>query len=535
MGTTRNENGEIFKFTESREIRFKNLKVESDRKKSGKSWIKGAAFYAMLLTLSFSMWQCANDDFEGETVGVCPKVVLTDPVDGAINVATDQTIAASFNEKMDPQTINESTFLLKQGSTLIAGTVTFSDSTAYFDPKARLAANTIYTATITTGSRDLDGNALIKDSVWSFNTGDLPGFQVNLSSNPLIGGSTIGAGIFTLGTSTMITAESNPGYEFVNWTENGNEVSIDESFTFVVESTRTLVANFNALPGFYAILSSNPLTGGTTSGGGFYAPGATVLIKAEINPGYEFVNWTEGENVVTTDESFTYIIGSTRTFVANFNALPVNNPNGVNLGSAAAFAVLGGSGISNTGVNTSITGDAGSFPTATMNGILSGNVNGIFYVQADPIVGLAKTDLTTAYNDAQGRSLNAISLPGQIGGLTLAPGLYVNSISSGISGTGKNGILTLDAGGNADAVWIFKMGSTLVTDAGTTIVLAGNAQAKNIYWSVGSSATLGTNSIFYGNILADQSITLTTGATLYGRALTRIGAVTLDNNIIVKP
>jgi hypothetical protein len=79
------------------------------------------------------------------------------------------------------------------------------------------------------------------------------------------------------------------------------------------------------------------------------------------------------------------------------------------------------------------------------------------------------------------------------------------------------------------------MGSTLVTDSGTSIVLAGGAQAKNIYWSVGTSATLGTNSIFYGNILADQAITLTTGATLYGRALTRIAAVTLDSSTITKP
>ena len=143
--------------------------------------------------------------------------------------------------------------------------------------------------------------------------------------------------------------------------------------------------------------------------------------------------------------------------------------------------------------------------------------------------------MTTAYNDAQSRSTDAISLPGQLGGLTLAPGLYVNSSTSGISGTGPNGILTLDAGGDANAVWIFKMGSTLITDAGTSIVLAGGAQASNIYWSVGTSATLGTNSIFYGNILADQAITLTTGAVLNGRALTRIAEVTLDTNTVTKP
>ncbi|MDO9153139.1 MAG: ice-binding family protein [Paludibacter sp.] len=220
--------------------------------------------------------------------------------------------------------------------------------------------------------------------------------------------------------------------------------------------------------------------------------------------------------------------------MANF-AVIISGPPGVDLGAAGRFAILAGSGISNTGVSTIITGDVGSHPTATINGLLPGNVNGILYTVADPLVGEAKVALTNAYNDAQGRSLNAISLPGQLGGLTLAPGLYVNSSTSGISGTGANAILTLDGGGNPNSVWIFKMGSTFITDSGTSIVLAGEAQAKNIYWSVGSSATLGTNSIFFGNILADQSITLTTGATLTGRALTRIGAVTLDTNTVTKP
>ena len=152
-----------------------------------------------------------------------------------------------------------------------------------------------------------------------------------------------------------------------------------------------------------------------------------------------------------------------------------------------------------------------------------------------PIAAAAKLCLTTAFSDGQSRSKNAISLPGQLGGLTLVPGLYSNSSTSGISGTGANGILTLDAQGNANAVWIFQMGSTLTTDPATSIVLAGGAQQKNIFWIVGSSATLGTTSVFYGNILADQSITLNTGAILYGRALTRIAAVTLDDNVVTKP
>jgi len=220
--------------------------------------------------------------------------------------------------------------------------------------------------------------------------------------------------------------------------------------------------------------------------------------------------------------------------LAPASAVP-QSPAPVNLRTAGNFAILAGSGVNNIGTLTHIYGDVGSFPTATINGLIPGNVTGILYSTADTLVTLAKVDLDSAYNDAQGRSLNAISLPGQLGGLTLAPGLYVNSSSTGISGTGPNAILTLDAAGDANAVWIFKMGSTLVTDAGTSIVLAGSAKAGNIFWQVGTSATLGTNSTFYGNIMAEASITLTTGVNLYGRALTRIAMVSLDANTVTIP
>ena len=219
--------------------------------------------------------------------------------------------------------------------------------------------------------------------------------------------------------------------------------------------------------------------------------------------------------------------------LAPASAVP-QSPAPVNLRTAGNFAILAGSGVNNIGTLTHIYGDVGSFPTATINGLIPGNVTGILYSTADTLVTLAKVDLDSAYNEAQGRSLDAISLPGQLGGLTLAPGLYVNSSTSGISGTGPLGILTLDAGGDVNAVWIFKMGSTLITDPGTSIVLAGGARWENIYWSVGTSATIGTTCIFYGNILADQAISIKTGASLRGRALTRIAAVTLDFNVVDK-
>jgi hypothetical protein len=140
-------------------------------------------------------------------------------------------------------------------------------------------------------------------------------------------------------------------------------------------------------------------------------------------------------------------------------------------------------------------------------------------------------DLTTAYNDAAGRTLAPVTLAGNLGGLTLPPGLYKSTSSLSIS----SGDLTLDAQGDPNAVFIFQMASTLTTTSGRAVILSGGAKASNVFWQVGSAATLGTTSAFVGTIMADQSITLNTGATLNGRALARIGSVTLAANTVVLP
>jgi hypothetical protein len=140
----------------------------------------------------------------------------------------------------------------------------------------------------------------------------------------------------------------------------------------------------------------------------------------------------------------------------------------------------------------------------------------------------AQTNLTSAYNDAAGRTLGAVIVAGNLGGQTLAPGLYKSTSSLAISA----GDLTLDAQGQTNAVWIFQMASTLTTTSGRQVILSGGAKAANIFWQVGSSATLGTTSVFKGNILAMTAITLQTGAALEGRALARNGGVALDSNSI---
>ena len=200
----------------------------------------------------------------------------------------------------------------------------------------------------------------------------------------------------------------------------------------------------------------------------------------------------------------------------------------VSLAGASDLAVLAGSAVTNTGA-TNITGDLGLSPGSSVGGF-PGILNGTLRIN-DAIATQAKIDLTAAYNDAAGRtSTDIVTLSGNIGGLTLTPGLYKSTSSLAIS----SGDLTFDAKGNANAVFIIQIASSLITTSGCKVILSGGALASNIFWQVGSSATFGTTSVFKGTVMAMQSITFNTGATLDGRGLARTGAVTMAGNTIVK-
>ena len=300
------------------------------------------------------------------------------PLAGTTGVLINSQISVTFSELMAPTSINPLSFTLKQGTTLVSGSVSYAGKTASFTPAANLNPLTVYTASITTGVKDLAGNPLAAASDWSFTTAGSP-------------------------------------------------------------------------------------TG--------LAP--------------------------------------------------------ITLGSAGSLAILAGSTITNTGATT-ITGNVALSPGTAVTGFPPGIINGSLNV-GNTIAAQAQLDLTIAFNDAAGRVSAPIGVAGNLGGLTLAPGLYKSSTSLAIS----SGDLTLDAQGDPNAVFIFQMGTTLTTTSGRAVILAGGAKASNIFWQVGSSATLGTTSVFKGTIMADQSISLATGATLNGRALARIGAVTLDGNAVV--
>lgn len=200
----------------------------------------------------------------------------------------------------------------------------------------------------------------------------------------------------------------------------------------------------------------------------------------------------------------------------------------VQLGTAASFAVLAGSTVTNTGPS-SIEGSLGLSPGTAVTGFPPGQVtNGGTYT-ANAVARQAKADLTTGYLDAAGRTPFVVT-GSDLGGRTLAPGVYRGSSSLGLTGT-----VTLNGHGDASAVFIFQAGSTLITASSSTVLLENGAQACNVFWQVGSSATLGSYSDFSGTIMALTSATLNTGATVDGRVLAQNGAVTLQSDTIIPP
>ena len=202
----------------------------------------------------------------------------------------------------------------------------------------------------------------------------------------------------------------------------------------------------------------------------------------------------------------------------------------VDLGTAGSFAVLAGSTVTNTGLSV-IHGNLGVSPGSAVTGFPPGIViaPGTEDV-GNAVAANAQAALTTAFGDAAGRSPSALEPMITVNGTTLVAGVYQASSSLEV-----NGALNLDAQGDPSAVFIFQTGSTLVTDSASSINLINGAQACNVFWQVGSSATLGTGSAFTGTILANQSITVTTGDTIHGRALASVGAVTLDDDTITVP
>lgn len=205
------------------------------------------------------------------------------------------------------------------------------------------------------------------------------------------------------------------------------------------------------------------------------------------------------------------------------------SPSGVGLGGAAPFAVLGATAVTNTGASV-ISGDLGVSPGTSVTGTPQVQ-NGTIY-KATAVAATAQASLVTAYNDAAGRTPTTsgdFSTTG-LGGKSLVPGVYRATSTMNLTGA-----LTLDGGGDPNAVFVFQAGSSLVTASSSTVTLIGGAQACNVFWKVGSSATLGTTSSFVGTVMALTSVTLTSHVKVTGRVLARTGDVTLIDDTVTVP
>lgn len=196
----------------------------------------------------------------------------------------------------------------------------------------------------------------------------------------------------------------------------------------------------------------------------------------------------------------------------------------VSLGTTNKFAVLAGSTVANTGPSV-INGDLGLAPGSSVTGFPPATLNGAMHI-TDAVAGIAQNDLTTAYNDAAGRT-PATAVPADLGGLTVTPGVFKASSALGLTGS-----LTLNAQGDPNSVFIFQVGSSLTTASGSSVNLINGAQPCNVFWQIGASATLGTGSTFVGNTMALTSLSLNDSVTVQGRLMARNGAVTLINDTV---
>jgi hypothetical protein len=429
------------------------------------------------------------------TPGSCvpPTVISVTPILTA-GVCASTTVSATFSQAMNPSTINTTTFTLTEGippatATPVQGVVTYGGSTATFTPSSPLALNKSYQAMITTGATDLSGVALATNFVWNFTTAAIACVPAVVSVAP----PNLAVGICP---NTLLVATFN---------EAMNPATINTT-TFTLTS-----------PGTPPVA----VTGVVTYDASSYATTFTPTDPLALNTVYTATITTGAQDLAGDALEDDYVWTFT-TSSAACNA-------GVPLGTACSFGILGGATVtSTTTAGTAVTGDIGVWPGSAITGFPPGTLTGTEYAD-DAVAQTAQGDLTTAYNYAAAAAGGAV-LPADIGGETLAPGVY--KTTSAQPSLGITGNLTLSGSG----IYIFQIVSTLTTAAGNShIILADGALSQDVFWQVGSSATLGTNTIFQGIIMAQASVTLTTGATLDGSALARTGAVSLNENLVNVP
>ena len=443
---------------------------------------------------------------DGGTPANRPTLTSTSPLDGATLVGLNVRVAAAFDRAMSP--LSATTFLLKQGTTAVAGTVTAGPdgATSIFTPSANLAPNAAYTATIAGAASSVAGDTLGADQSFSFMTGSTadttPPVVTATSPNPNDSGVPV---------NTRIAATFNKGMDPASVT----------SAAFTVMQGSTPVAGTVAYgSGNVATFTpSNPLT-------------ASTLVTATLGTGLKDLQG----NALANAYSWTFTTGTTAA----------KGPAPVLLGTAGNFVILAKTAISSVPASV-ITGDIGVSPAAatylTGFSLVADSTN--VFSTSPQITGKAyaanyaaptPSNLTTAVGNMQSAYTDAAGRPtpdflelstGNIGGKTLAPGLYKWTSAITIPGD-------VTISGGANDTWIFQTTGDLSLSANQHVNLAGGAQAKNIVWQVAGKGTFGAGSHFEGVLLCKTQVTLETGSTMNGRLLAQT-QVALQKATVTKP
>jgi hypothetical protein len=435
-----------------------------------------------------------------------PTVTATVPANAATGAPIGDKLSATFSEPMAPATITTTTFTLKQGTTTVSGAVTYSGVTAVFTPANYLLSGTVYTATITTGAKDLAGNALASNYVWSFTTG-----TAQSTTAPIVSSTVPVNGAIVVPVGNKLTA------------------TFSEAMDPLTITTATVTLT----------------QGATTVSGTVTYSGVTAVFtpssKLAANTIYTATITTGAKDLAANALASNYVWSFSTASAAAAGPAPVD------LGTAGNFVILAKTGVSTTGT-TAVVGDIGVSPAAasyltgfspiadatntfSLSSLVTGKLYAADYAPPTPaIMTTAIGDMQTAFTDAAGRTTPDFTElgAGDISGLTLVPGLYKWGTGVLISNTGV--ILS----GGANDVWIFQIAGDLTVNDSAIVTLVGGAQAKNIFWQVSGQATLGTAADFKGIILSQTLISLNTGAKMTGRALAQT-AVTLNATAITAP
>jgi len=409
---------------------------------------------------------CKKDNYKGAIQGLCPVVVSTDPMNKAPDVVLTKVISVTFNTAMRPASINSSTFTISQGAAIIAGTIapTANNAVFTFTPTAALSPFVNYTGTITTGATDTLGTAMTANYVWTFTT--IP--QVTLSSNPVAGGTTTGAGTFAQGSVATVTATPNTGFTFTNWTNNGVIVSTSSSYQFTINGNKTLVANFApVVAGKFAVtLSSSPVAGGKTAGSGSYKAGSSVTVTASPNAGFSFVNWTNNGVVVSTSSNYQFNLIANTSLVANFNAVQGSQFALTLSSKPVAGGTTSGSGSYNSGTSVTATATPNTgynFVNWTNNGVIASTSSSFtFPLNANTtlVANFALNTFTvnvTAVNGTVVKNPNQLTYNyGTIVRLTATPNAGYSFVSWSGDASGKANPLTIVVKSNLNITANFK-------------------------------------------------------------------------------